>query len=51
LTERIIGTTILILEIKAVARLPESLKPLLRSDSRFNFSESRLVDGIKRLSP
>jgi hypothetical protein len=49
LTERIIGTAIL--EIKAVSKLPESVKPTLSSDCLLHFSESRLVDGIKRLSP
>jgi hypothetical protein len=49
LTERIVCAGIL--EIKAVFTLPESPNPPLRSDCLFNFSESRLVDGIKRISP
>jgi hypothetical protein len=44
LTEGIIGPVIL--EIKAVSKLPESLKSPLRGYCLFHFSESRLVYGF-----
>jgi hypothetical protein len=50
LTERIVAGA-MILEIKAVLKLRESPKSPPRGDCLFHFSESRLVDGITRISP
>jgi hypothetical protein len=50
LTERIVAGAVIV-EIKAVFTLSESLKSPLRGDCLLKLGESRLVDGSKRLSP